>query len=69
MSACNAAKSKLSRAGSCAHWIERLNRKVDAVIDKEIERLDVWGEKGCTVTGNSFEVVHAGVLVAEGGRG
>jgi hypothetical protein len=39
------------------------------MVDEEIEGLDVGSEKGGAVTANSFEVVHAGVLGAVGGRG
>ncbi len=39
------------------------------MVDKEIKRLDVGGEQSGTVTGNSFQVVNAGVLGAVGGRG
>ena len=60
---------KQTRAGVALHRIQRLHCEGEAMVDEEIEGVDVGSEQGCTVAAHGFEVVDAGVLGAVGGRG
>ena len=58
-----------SGGGGALHRIQRLHREGEAMIDEEVEGVDVRGEEGGALAAHGFHVVHTGVLGAVRCRG